>query len=435
MKGFWIAIIVCSIGATRLVAKSYDFTKPLTAEECVKIALEQSPSIIESRATVTEASAGKQSAWSALVPQVSAQGSYSKSGPITEAYIVNSKGQLVPNHGENYSGSLSATQTLFNVGAFAQVAQANKSFEAAKAGEVGARQLLAYNVKQAYYAVVSARKTVQADTAAVEQNTEQVKVTAEMKQVGSAALVDLLKVQVQLSQSKTDLLTAENGEAVARANLCAAMGIDVNTPVQVMDSVSYEAQAPKLEDLMARARKERPDIVQARAVLSEYRAASNGAKGQYLPRLSASLGYSYSDPNFPKSWQYVQDNYSWSAGISASWTIFDGLVTHANIRTVDAQEASAEAALRAAEEAADVDVKQAYLNYTLELNKVKLAEETMTEAEESYRLTNEKYRLGAAATLDLLTSQTTLTQARVQEGTTLGDLKTAEAALAKAIGE
>jgi outer membrane protein TolC len=50
-------------------------------------------------------------------------------------------------------------------------------------------------------------------------------------------------------------------------------------------------------------------------------------------------------------------------------------------------------------------------------------------------LTNEKYQLGAATTLDLLTSQTTLTQARVQEASTLSDLKIAEAALAKAIGE
>jgi len=69
------------------------------------------------------------------------------------------------------------------------------------------------------------------------------------------------------------------------------------------------------------------------------------------------------------------------------------------------------------------------------LEKVKLARETRTEAEESYRLTKEKYQLGAATTLDLLTSQTTLTQARVQEASTLSDLKIAEAALAQAIGE
>jgi outer membrane protein TolC len=186
---------------------------------------------------------------------------------------------------------------------------------------------------------------------------------------------------------------------------------------------------------MAKARKQRPDLVQAQAVLSEYRTASLAAKGQYLPRLSASAGYSYRDPKFPESWQYVKDRYTWSTGISASWTLFDGLLTHANIRTADAREASAEADLRATEQAAEVEVKQAYLNYTLMLEKVKLAQETRGEAEEAYRLTNEKYRLGAASTLDLLTSQTTLTQALVQEASTLGDLKTAEAALAKAIGE
>jgi outer membrane protein len=216
-----------------------DFSKPLTEEECVRIALVQSPSIVKARATVTQASAGRQSAWSALVPQVNGQGSYNKTGPITSGVFISPKGQLTPYNGGLYSGNLSATQTLFDVGQFAQVAQANKNYEGAKAGEVGTRQLLAYTVKQAYYNLVKARRTVQAVQTALEQSAEQERVTEEMKRVGSVAQVDLLKVQVQLSQSKTDLLTAQNGEAVARANLCAAMGIDVNTPVQVIDEVTY----------------------------------------------------------------------------------------------------------------------------------------------------------------------------------------------------
>lgn len=163
--------------------------------------------------------------------------------------------------------------------------------------------------------------------------------------------------------------------------------------------------------------------------------ASTAAKGQYLPRLSASASYSYRDSKFPESWQVVKDGYTWSTGLSASWTLFDGLITHANIRTANARMASAEADLRTADQAAEVEVKQAYLNYTLMREKVTLSQETRAEAEESYRLINEKYRLGAATTLDLLTSQTTLTQARVQEASTLSDLKIAEAALSKAIGE
>ena len=432
LNGF---VIFCLVSVVLADGKAPDFSKPLSAEECVKIALERSPSVVKARAAVTEASAGKQSAWSGLVPQVTGQGSYSKSGPHATGYTQTSNGQLVPSSDHSYSGSLSASQTLFDVGRFAQVGQANKGFEAAKAGEKGTQQLLAYDVKQAYYSVVKARKTVEAVQSQLDQSVEQEKLTRELKRLGSASQVDLLKIQVQLSQSKTDLLTAQNGEAVSRANLCAAMGIDVNTPIQVIEEVRYEEQAPKLEDLMGRARKQRPDLVQAQAVLSEYRTASWAAKGQYLPRLSASAGYSYRDPDFPESWQYVKDRYTWSTGISASWTLFDGLLTHANIRTADAREASAEADLRAAEQSAEVEVKQAYLNYTLMLEKVKLAEEILGEAEESYRLTNEKYRLGAASTLDLLTSQTTLTQARVQEASSLGDLKIAEAALAKAIGE
>jgi outer membrane protein TolC len=294
---------------------------------------------------------------------------------------------------------------------------------------------LVFNVKQAYYAVVKARKTVQAVQSQLDQSLAQEKLTRELKRLGAASQVDLLKFRVQLSQSKTDLLTAQNGEAVARANLCAAIGIDVNAPLQVVEEISYEEKMPRLEDLLARSRKQRPDLTQARATLSVYRAASAAAKGRYLPRLSASAGYSYRDSRFPEGWPYVKDRYTWSMGVSASWTLFDGLIRQADVRAAAAREASAEADLRAAERAGEVEVKQAYLNYALMQEKVTLARETRGAAEESYRLTDEKYRLGAATALDLLTSQGTLTQARVQEASSLGDLKIAEAALAKAIGE
>lgn len=413
MKSLKLVIVVSLFETVGFAATLPDLSKPLTAEECVKVALEWSPSMVKAKATVTEASAGRQLAWSGLVPQISGQGSYSKTSPGSRyTYSSSQYGQISLSQGESYSGSLTASQTLFNIETFTQVAQASKGMEAAKAGETEAKQLLAFNVKQAYYNVVKARKTVQAVQSQLEQSVEQEKLTRELKRLGSASQADLLKFQVQLSQSKTDLLTAQNGEAVARANLCAAMGIDVNLPVQVIDEITYEEKAPKLEDLLTKSRKQRPDLAQAKSTLSVYRAASLAAKGQYLPRLSANASYSYRDSKFPEDWQYVKDRYTWSTGVSASWTLFDGLITQANIRTASARKAASEADLRAAEKAADVEVKQAYLNYTLMLEKLNLARETRTEAEESYRLTNEKYHLGAATTLDLLTSQTTLTQAR-----------------------
>ncbi len=416
-----LVIIVSLFGTVDFAATLPDLSKPLTAEACVKVALERSPSMVKAKATVTEASAGRQSAWSELVPQLTGQGSYSKTGPGTS--------------GETYSGSLTASQSLFDIEAFAQVAQANKSLEAAKAGEVGSREQLAYTVKQAYYNVLKARKTVQAVQSQLDQSVAQERQTWEMKRLGSASQVDLLKIQVRLSQSKTDLLTAQNSEAVARANLCAAMGVDVNASLQVVEEITYGGKVPNLQELVAKAQKEKPDLAQARATLSGYKAAVAAAKGQYLPRLSASASYSYRDSTFPGDWRYVNDRYTWSTGVSATWTLFDGLITHANIRTANARKASAEAELRTAEQTAEVEVKQAYLNYTLMLEKLKLARETLAESEEDYRLTNEKYRLGAANTIDLLTSQATLTQARVQETSTLCDLKIAEAALTKAVGE
>jgi outer membrane protein TolC len=433
LNGFAIFCLASVVWAD---GKPPDFSQPLSADECVKIALERSPSVVKARAGVTEASAGRQSAWSGLVPQVTAQGSYSHTGPGSRyTYSSSQYGQVSLGGAESYSGSIVASQSLFDVRTYTQVVQANKGLEAAKAGERGARGQLVFSVKQAYYDVVRARRTVQAAQSQLDQSAEQEKRFQEMRRLGSISKADLLKIQIRLSQSKTDLLTAQNGEAVARANLCAVMGIDVNAPVEVQEEVTFDEKHPNLADLLVKAQRQRPDLVQARATFSGYKAAATLSRGQYLPRLSADASYSYRDRKFPEDWPYVKERYSWNMGLSASWTVFDGLVTHANIRTANARKAASEADLRAAQQSAEVEVKQAYLNYTLMLEKVKLARETLGGAEEDYRLTSEKQRLGAATTLDLLTSQATLTQARVQEASTLCDLKIAEAAIARAIGE
>jgi len=436
MKATLVTILFCCLGTNILAVTPLDLSNPLSAEECVKIAQRMSPSMTKARAGVTEASAGRQSAWSGLVPQVTAQGSYSHTGPGSRYGVSSSSyGQISLKGGESYSGSIVASQSLFDVRTYTQVVQANKGLEAAKAGERGAKGQLIFNVKQAYYDVVRARRTVQAAQSQLEQSAEQEKRFQEMRRLGSISKADLLKIQIRLSQSKTDLLTAQNGEAVSRASLCAVMGIDVNAPVQVQEEVTFEEKHPNLADLLVKAQRQRPDLVQARATFSGYKAAATLSRGQYLPRLSADAGYSYRDRKFPEAWPYVKERYSWNMGLSASWTVFDGLVTHANIRTANARKAGSEADLRAAQQSAEVEVKQAYLNYTLMLEKVKLARETLGGAEEDYRLTSEKQRLGAATTLDLLTSQATLTQARVQEASILCDLKISEAAIVRAIGE
>ncbi len=67
--------------------------------------------------------------------------------------------------------------------------------------------------------------------------------------------------------------------------------------------------------------------------------------------------------------------------------------------------------------------------------KISVSEQGAQQAEENYRVTNERYKIGLALTSELLDAEVALLQAKTTHTQALVDYKLAEARLIKAIGE
>jgi outer membrane protein TolC len=94
-----------------------------------------------------------------------------------------------------------------------------------------------------------------------------------------------------------------------------------------------------------------------------------------------------------------------------------------------------EAGITQLEDAVALDVAQQYFNAQTAYDKVAVASGGMEQAQESYRMTSEKFKNGLLSNTDLLDAETALLQARLTHTQAVVECTLAVARLKKAVGE
>lgn len=432
MKKITLLLMLFGLPASIISAQPAD--QLLTVDQCVEMALKQSPDMVRAQSNLTIAGAGLQTSMSGILPHVSASSSYGQSGPATTydaSYTAIEGGKS-----KSYRTSLSASQSVVNLSQWADILGSCKSRQAAKSGYQQSVALLVYNVKAAYYNLVKLQKAMEVAEASVKQSEEQYKQAKLMHQLGSISQADMLKIQVRLMQSKVDLLNAQNAHLSGRQALANILGL--SGEVKVSSELAFPdttKQAYTIEALDDKTIEGNPAYLSAQRNYQAKKSSAWSACLSKLPYLTFSYTYGFSD-----SMQFTNNDSwnahdSWSASLALNWNIFDGTASMARIRQARAQARSAEADLISARQSVYSDLKQAQAGMDIAKEAVALVGDLLQQAGEDYRLTNEKYKLGSASVLDLLTSQLTYNQAQQQATNALCEYFLADARIAKALGK
>jgi outer membrane protein len=411
---------------------------PLTASDCVKLALERNFSVLNAREGVKEAHGQELSAISPLVPYVesSAGVSHRIQGP-REYYIPDFDLTLKTDKvtSDSYTYSIQATQSLLNVSDWARFFSARSSFRASRHSFEATRQSVAYQVKTQFYELLKAVKLAEVGRTALELSQDELRRAKALFEVGSVARGDVLKAEVRLSQSMLDLISAENRVKLERSRLAKLMGLPVDALIQVTEDLGEETPRVNVEDAVASALAQRPDLVAVRENSKGARNAAFASKAARLPSVYTSLQYSWSDNSFPETWLDHKTNYAWDIRLGVSLPIFDGLMTSANIKQATARAAVADNQLREAELQVALEVKEAILILEEAAERISVSKNGLASAEEDYRLSRERYDLGSGTMLELLDAQVSLSWARSAYVDALAGLREAEALFEKATGE
>jgi len=198
-----------------------------------------------------------------------------------------------------------------------------------------------------------------------------------------------------------------------------------------------------LPEAIRLAERVQPSVVRAAADVRTAEARRRSALGSYLPTLSASSsasdffseGAARVDPVTGQLTSGNSSNRSLSTSLSASLDLFTGFRRGAEMRAARATESAAEASLVDARFEQALTTTNQFLDALAAAELLRVRETSVRRAEEQLKVSVAKLRAGSATRSDSLRSLVTLGNVRLEQLTTQAQLASAEANLARLIGE
>jgi outer membrane protein TolC len=196
--------------------------------------------------------------------------------------------------------------------------------------------------------------------------------------------------------------------------------------------------ADTVEKSIDKAFAQRPDLIQRVAAIRAAESEVKLARKAYLPTLSidgdAGLARSYAE-QYRTPGIYSQTQESWSARLSLSWTLFDGLARENRLARAKADQKQAIAEVDAIRDQVENEVWSAYSTVRTALRQQKAAAALLASATESYSAALQSYNYGVRSQIDVVSAQRTLAQARTADVSARAGLLTGMAALAFQTGD
>ncbi len=408
-----------------------DAARTITLDEAVRLAQQNAPSTIQARNALRSGDAAVKSAISQYIPNINLTGSAAKAGGTTFF-----QGALVPFKGDpwSYAKGYSANLQLFDGGQrWFNYRAAEAGVDAASANEVNARYSIALNVKQQYYQILAARESEAAANRQYEQADQNLKFAVAKVVAGTATRSDSLRAAITVANARLAILTAQNNLRAANASLTRLIASSVQ--VTAVPSDTSELGRIDLDSAsLAKLADQGPTVRQASAALVAANASRTAAKTPYLPTLTSS--YSFNDNN-------SNDHFSWGGGPSSTSTnlrftfaypIFNNYAREQALTIANVAADNAEANYRDLKLGQQQQLVQLLGTFHLAEERVKVQLVTIQSAEEDLRVQQQRYALGAATQLDILTSQSTLDNARAALIQARFDARTAKAQIEALVG-
>jgi len=394
------------------VSVSYGQQKVITLDQAIGMALERNITVIQAENTLEGQESNRLTTYGDFLPSISASGGWTRTqrdGPIFVQGSTFGGGTSLSN---NFSTGVSANVTLFN--GFANTANFNRAqsnVNAAGFSLTRTRQQTAFQTTQLYLNVLRTRELLKVREENLKRSEKQLERIQEANKVGSLALADVYRQQVQVGTDRLGLIQAKNDYDKAGADMAFYLALSVIDDYEFTDpavpSTVDTAEFKTIDDrysnfntLVDQAMKVRPDYQSA---VESYNAASSGvtvARAGHLPTISAFASYGSTTDSLPLSRIGINKSTQW--GISISLPLFSGFRVDNQWQQAKINERNSLEQLQQAERQVQVDIRKALLDFNATKQQIIVAQQTVVSAEQDRRIAEEKYNLGAGTLLDLL---------------------------------
>ncbi|MBA7637124.1 Outer membrane efflux protein BepC [subsurface metagenome] len=398
-----------------------------TLNDCIDMAVRNNLSLRKTRESISLSQAQKLLSYSEMLPYISARSSVNRSSSIfgTEPYT------------DTYSSDISLNQTVFDLSSIFDIKSSRIDVKESNALYEAAVNEIEYAVAGFFYDLLKKKRLLSVKELGFRESEENLRKTRLMYDIGTVSKVDLLRSEVVKNQSELDLLMAEKDIELSKANLAYIIGLEPALEFDVKEE-SIEVKDYSINDydaLLERVKEENPEVLAERLSVSSGKAQLSSTYCKFLPKLSLSGSYGYSGDKFTFAKEEWDENDSWSVGASVTLPLFTGFSRSASIKQSKALLKMKELELSDAIAIKGIELKKALLAIDEAEKTFTLAEKNLEKAELGYRMTQEKYNLGAATILELIDAEQDYEQAQVTKISSYFDLLLATFYVTNLLGE
>ena len=309
--------------------------------------------------------------------------------------------------------SLSGSQTVFDGypggRAAGAVQQAEADYRISQVAYDAALKSALYLVKQAYYTLLGDQSTVVQRQAIAEQAAENLTLYKGLLIAQKATKLDVLQVQIALTQAQLDVRTAQNTVVTDRKKLSEAIGWQLEKQYAVADTPLPDLPTLGAEDALKTAFQNRSELLTLEQNIAAANIALSLQKSQYMPvvSLKASVGIG-------QDWTANVNTGAFTAGVSIALPpLYDGGLQSAAVQQAASQVSSYQVQQAQQGQSIAIDVQNALFAVTDARDRNDLAVQSLQQAQGQYDLQKAKLAVGLGTILDELTAFSALVTARV----------------------
>ena len=422
---------------------------PLTLAESIDLAVKQSFLLHSSKEGIRGAEALQREAFTGFLPKFSTSYNYTRLNEDPTFSFPGATFSLPPPLGsgsipantfktgtkDNYNWAVEIRQPLYAGGGIRAGYEASRrGLEIACFEEKKTFLNLVAEVKITYFTILKAQRAVDVAAQSVKRLTAHRDVARAFYDEGMIPLNDLLRAEVEMTNSIHDQLQAENSLEMAEAQFNTLIGRDINSPVMIEDILKETSFEEPLHFCIEEALRNRPEIKSYELSLKQAKSLVKQAESEYYPSLFLVGNYAKYGDSPDVAGSPYRDQESWYVMAQASWNFWEWGKTKYRVEAGKSREAQSADMLAHVREQIIMEVKNSRLFLEEVQKQIPVAKKAIEQAQENFRVSTERYYEQVGTATDVIDAQTILTMAWSNYYKYLSDLGIAKARLDRAMG-
>ncbi len=401
-----------------LLITNLSTAETLTLEDCISLAKENNPKLLQVKMEIEQSHAGVTDAYSSYYPSLGLSSGYTFSDDGVR--------DTLKKRG-NFSTNLSVRYTVFRGGyirAGTKIAKAREK-NTLENYRLNENQII-LSVTESFYTILQKQEQISLTNDVLKRRKEDLALARLKYNVGRENEPVVKEAEANLLQAEYDLISAEEEIALAKLELNRLLGkSEENISIQYDEKI---VEFPTLDSLVKAAKNERPEIIAEQANRDVLEAQVTQTKSNYFPAISVSSSYSLSGNEF------LDQNTNWSAGVNLSMPIFDGFSTKAKVKQATISLKEENLKIKDLQDNIEQEIKQAYSDWNLATKNLEVSNKTLEAVREAYQLTKLQYEQGRTSYFFLQQKESDLTRSENNYLNAQLNLRVSVARLEKAWG-